>query len=209
MTTHPNERPAILLTGFEPFGGAALNPSGDAALALDGERCAGRRIVGLRLPCVFGAAASMLTDALAREQPDIVLCLGLAPSRRGFSVERVALNLDDARIPDSAGCQPLDRPVVAGAPTAHFSTLPVKAMVAALHGAGLPAALSTSAGSYVCNHVFYALMHALAPLPGTRGGFIHLGADLLLSQIILGTRVALQAAAAHAADIAGPGGRID
>jgi pyroglutamyl-peptidase len=103
-----------------------------------------------------------------------VLALGLAAEREGFTPERVAINLDDARIPDNAGAQPIDRPVVAGGPAAYFSTLPIKAVVAALNQAGHAASISPSAGSYVCNHLFYGLMHLLRRRRGVRGGFMHL-----------------------------------
>jgi pyroglutamyl-peptidase len=162
----------VLLTGFAPFGGEPVNPSFEIARALDGRTVRGRRIVARELPCVFGEALSTLDDAIACTSPCLVLALGQAASRSEISIERVAINVDDAPIPDNAGAQPVDRPVVAGGPAAHFSTLPVKAIVAALHAAGLPAHVSQTAGTYVCNHVFYGLQHRLA---GTAvpAGFIH------------------------------------
>jgi pyroglutamyl-peptidase len=164
----------LLLTGFEPFDGDALNPSWEVARALDGESIAGVRIVAQQLPCVFATAIGALEQALQRHRPRHVLALGLAGSRSAVSVERVAINLVDARIADNAGAQPIDEPVLHAAPAAYFSTLPVKAIVAALAGAGLPAELSFSAGSFVCNQVFFGLMHHLARHPQVRGGFIHL-----------------------------------
>jgi pyroglutamyl-peptidase len=213
MRAPPNRaaprRARILVTGFEPFDGAAANPSGAAARALHGSVVAGHRVHGLELPCVFDAAPRQLAEELDRVHPVLVLALGLAPSRSGFSLERVAINLSDARIPDNAGAQPLDRPVHAQGPAAHFTTLPVKAMLAALQAAAWPAELSHSAGTYVCNHVFYSLMQALTVRPGVRGGFMHVGADLSADAVAQGVRIALQAALAQPTDLALPGGAVD
>lgn len=164
----------ILLTGFEPFGGETTNPSwtaarGTAAL-LEAE---GHHAVAVELPCVFGDAIDVLHAALAEHRPELVLCAGQAGGRAGISLERVAINCDDARIPDNAGQAPVDEPVIADGPAAYFSTLPVKAALAALHEAGIPADVSQSAGTYVCNHVFYGLMHAVRLTPGVRAGFVH------------------------------------
>ena len=168
------KRPAaILLTGFEPFGGDAFNPSGEIARQLHGA-VIGRHVVhGALLPCVFGGAERELRAHLRRLEPALVVCLGLAEGRREITPERVAINVDDARIADNAGRQPVDRPVIRGGPAAYFSTLPVKAIVAALAEAGMPAAVSQTAGTFVCNHVFYALMHELRRRPEVRAGFIH------------------------------------
>jgi pyroglutamyl-peptidase len=166
----------ILLTGFEPFGGEAVNPSWEIARALDGWVCDGRVGRTALLPCVFGDALLRLDDALAASRPELVLCLGQAGGREGISIERAALNVDDARIPDNGGRQPIDDAVVAGGPAAYFSTLPIKAIVRDLRAAGIAAAVSNTAGTFVCNHVFYALMHHLATRPTlarTRGGFVH------------------------------------
>lgn len=169
--------PTVLVTGFEPFGGLLLNPSAAVAQALHGQRlqAAGidAQVVGVVLPCVFGQALQVLDEALAAHRPVLVLGLGQADGRTDVSVERVAINVDDARIPDNAGAQPVDRPVVAGGPAAHFSTLPIKAIVAALKADGLPASISQTAGTFVCNHVFYGLQHRLAG-SGVRSGFVHL-----------------------------------
>ena len=163
----------ILLTGFEPFGGDSVNPSWDVACALDGELIDGARVQVLRLPCVFGLATTALQAALRRHRPQAVLALGLAANRLELSLERVAINVDDARMADNAGGQPIDEAVVVGGPAAYFSSLPIKAIVAALHDAGLPATVSQTAGTFVCNHLFYGLMHSLRRRPGVRGGFMH------------------------------------
>lgn len=168
----------ILLTGFEPFDQDRINPSWEVARALDGAQIAGAAVQALQLPCVFGAAVEVLHQGLAQWQPSLVICLGLAGGRASIMPERVAVNMDDARIADNAGHQPIDVPVVRDAPAAYFSTLPIKAMVRQMREAGVPAAVSNTAGTFVCNHVFYALMHRLARRagPGVRGGFIHVPA---------------------------------
>ena len=169
----PSAAPRILLTGFEPFGGQRLNPSWEVARALDGAVLGAARVHSLQLPCAFDASLQVLHGALQRLQPDVVLALGQAEGRADVSIERVAINVQDARMPDNTGAQPVDVPVVDGAPAAYFSTLPIKRLVQALRGAGLPASVSQTAGTFVCNHVFYGLQHALAGR-GARSGFIHL-----------------------------------
>jgi pyroglutamyl-peptidase len=168
----------ILLTGFEPFDKDSVNPSWEVARALNGELIADGVVHSVQLPCVFGAAMAALDEALARLQPTLIISLGLAGGRTEITPERVAINIDDARIPDNAGHQPVDQSVVRDAPAAYFSTLPIKAMVRHLRDAGIPAAVSNTAGTFVCNHVFYALMHRLSRRagPGVRGGFIHIPA---------------------------------
>ena len=217
---HQTDSPRILLTGFEPFGGEPVNPSWQVAQALDGELIGGARVQALQLPCVFGASLRVLDAALAGPQPALVLALGQAGGRCDFSLERVAINVDDARIADNLGAQPIDVPVCAGGPAAWFSTLPIKAIVAALHEAGLPASVSQSAGTFVCNHVFYGLMQRLDSMPGVRGGFMHLPllpeqaarapgeASLPLATMVAGVRIVLDAALRHPADLRRVGGAI-
>jgi pyroglutamyl-peptidase len=163
----------VLLTGFEPFGGQARNPSAEMAQALDGRIIRGRRIAGVVLPCAFAASTATLRRLLREPGLELVIATGLAGGRAEVSVERVALNVQDARIPDNAGARPVDRPVVSGGPAAYWSTLPVKAIVARLKRDALPAAVSQTAGTFVCNHVFYFLMHALRRKRRVRGGFLH------------------------------------
>lgn len=164
----------VLLTGFEPFGGETVNPSEQAVRALEGRTLAGRRVATAILPCVFGLAHTVLLQHLRKHRPSLIVCVGQAGGRAEISLERIAINIDDARIPDNAGARPTDRPVVPGAPTAYWSTLPIKAIVDALQSQGLPAGVSQTAGTFVCNHVFYGLMHALRRRTGARGGFVHL-----------------------------------
>lgn len=163
----------VLLTGFEPFGGESVNPSGEIARQLHGKVIGGHRVTGALLPCVFGAAITELKKQIRATKPALVICVGQAGGRAEITSERVAINVDDARIPDNAGRQPVDQPVVRGGPAAYWSTLPIKAMVAALTRRGIPASVSQTAGTFVCNHVFYGLMHVLRGQNKRRGGFIH------------------------------------
>ncbi|MER7399824.1 pyroglutamyl-peptidase I [Streptomyces sp. NPDC000151] len=164
----------VLLTGFAPFEGERVNPSWQAVQAVAADPPPGYEIATAELPCVFGAANDALRKAVADADPEVVLCVGQAGGRPDVTVERVAINVDDARIPDNSGAQPVDVPVVEDGPAAYFATLPVKACVAAVREAGLPASVSQTAGTFVCNHVFYGLMHLIATeRPAVRGGFVH------------------------------------
>ncbi len=163
----------VLLTAFEPFGGDPINPSAEIVRALDGRVIARHAVAGAILPCAFGAAPRVLARLRRRHEPDLVICLGLAAGRDGITPERVAINIADARLPDNAGAQPEDAPVVRGGPAAYWSRLPIRAIVDALRAGNIPAAVSSTAGTYVCNHVFYALMHALRRTRSVRAGFIH------------------------------------
>ncbi|MFL6628476.1 MAG: pyroglutamyl-peptidase I [Burkholderiaceae bacterium] len=168
--------PRILLTGFEPFGGEAVNPSWEIARALDGWECEGHVVRAVRLSCVFGEALRELDTALDRHTPALVVCLGQAGGRPEISIERVAINVDDARIPDNQGRQPVDDAIEEDGPAAYFSTLPIKALARDARAAGFSTSVSNTAGTFVCNHVFYALMHRLATRPvlgRARGGFVH------------------------------------
>ena len=195
------QQPNILLTGFDAFGGALLNPSWLAAQALHGRQIAGHRVVAAQLPTVFGESLHRLQALLQQHQPALVVCLGQAGGRNAISLERVAINLNDAPLTDNAGAQPVDTPVVPSAPAAYFTSLPIEAMLAALQRAGVAAEVSQTAGTFVCNHVFFGLMHALATqraLRHTRGGFVHLpylpeqGApSMALDEMVRGLRLAL------------------
>ncbi len=167
--------PAVLLTGFNPFGGDAVNPSWLAAKALHDEVMGGHRIVAAELPTAFAASGQMLLKLLRKHKPGLVVCVGVAGGRQALSLERVAINVDDARIADNEGAQPVDVPVVKGGPSAYFSTLPIKATLQSLTTAGIAAEVSQTAGTFVCNHVFYVLMHALKKQRSrnARGGFVH------------------------------------
>ncbi|HPL77633.1 MAG TPA: pyroglutamyl-peptidase I [Burkholderiaceae bacterium] len=196
--------PCVLLTGFDAFGGQGLNPSGLAVQALHGRRIAGHRVVAAQLPTAFGTAPQRLQALMNAHRPTLVICAGQAGGRAALSLERVALNLIDARIADNAQTQPVDLPVVADGPAAYFSTLPVKAICSALLRQGLAAEVSQTAGTFVCNQVFYALMHTLATRRGwrqTRGGFLHVPwlpeqgtPSMALDDIVQGLRLAVRVA---------------
>lgn len=169
------EGESILLTCFEPFGGREVNMSREAALALP-EEAAGRKLWKLCLPVVFGRAAEIAEAEARRLGAGIILCLGEAGGRKALTPEMAALNLRYARIPDNAGASPLDEPVVPGGENALFSTLPARSMAAAIASAGLPGEVSYSAGAYVCNDLFYGLLHAFRGSE-VRCGFIHVPAE--------------------------------
>ena len=169
----------ILITGFEPFGGETENPSWAVAQLLHGYKLQECEITSVQLPCVFSQSLAALELALKMHQPQIVLALGQADGRSDLSVERVGINVCDARIADNEGAQPVDIQVVENGPAAYFSTLPIKKMVATLKSNGYPASVSQTAGTFVCNQVFYGLQHALKDQK-VASGFIHV--PLLPSQ---------------------------
>ena len=163
----------MLLTGFAPFAGETVNPSWQAVRLLDGKTIEDHRVTVAELPCEFDASLPALRRALRTTEPGAVIATGLAGGREGISLERIAINVIDARIPDNAGAQPIDAPVVRAGPAAYFATLPLKASLQALRNADIPAHVSQTAGTYVCNQVFYGLMHALRRRRSTRAGFVH------------------------------------
>lgn len=162
-----------LVTGFEPFGGESINASLEGVRRLP-PRVGDLEIVTATLPTSYARSLGALESEMARARPDVVLCVGQAGERSALCLERVAINLQDACIADNDGAQPVDTPVVPGGPAAYFSTLPIKAAAARMQAAGLAAEVSNSAGTFVCNHVFYGLMH-FAATGGRRfrGGFLH------------------------------------
>ena len=161
----------VLLTGFEPFNGETTNPSWDALALVD---VPGVRLATELLPCSFGRSLPALRAAVELHQPDIVVAVGQAGGRAVITPERVAVNGDDARIPDNDGRAPVDEPIVDGAPMAYLTGLPIKAAVTAMREADIPVTISHTAGTFVCNHVFYGLMHMInTELPHIRGGFVH------------------------------------
>jgi len=198
------------VTGFDPFGGSLVNPSWDAVHALHGREVAGHRIVGAELPTVFGASLRRLEALLEEHRPRLVVCTGQAGGRAALSLERVAINVNDARIADNAGAKPVDTPVVADGPAAYFTTLPIKAMLQALLDAGVRAEVSQTAGTFVCNHAFYGLMHLLAAPQwrGVRGGLVHVPwlpqqgqPSMRLEDVVRGLEVAIACALSTHDDI--------
>lgn len=164
----------ILLTGFEPFDGAATNSSWQAVRLVAARWDQPETLITAELPVAFGQTGDRMRALLAEHRPDLVVAAGLANGRGQITPERVAINIDDARIPDNAGRQLIDESIVPGGPAAYFSTLPVKAIVAALREREIPAAVSNTAGTFLCNDVFYVLMDEIArAYADTRGGFVH------------------------------------
>lgn len=189
-----------------PFGGERTNPSWEIAKSLP-KIISGHRVVSLRVPTEFGKAISVTTKAINAHKPEIVLCFGQAGGRSCMNVERVAINVDDARINDNAGRQLIDEAVRADGPAAYFCTVPIKAMVAAMLKAGAPAEVSNTAGTFVCNHLIYGVLHHLAVNKNTaRAGFIHVPylesqvldkadtAAMSLATMITGAKAAIMAA---------------
>ncbi|MCB7137389.1 pyroglutamyl-peptidase I family protein [Cellulosimicrobium marinum] len=165
----------VLVSGFEPFGGGTANPSWETAreLAARGRELVGVDVAAVRLPVTFAGAWPVLAEAIREHGPDVVVALGLAGGSRGMRLERVAIDVLDARIPDNDGAAPVDEPVVPGGPAAYWSGLPLKSALAALRALDVPAEVSNTAGTYVCNATFYHLMHHAAGTPGLRAGFVH------------------------------------
>lgn len=162
----------VLVTGFEPFGGATINPALEAVRRLPA-KIAGADVVTVQIPVVFEKDAAAVDAAIDAEKPDVVLCIGQAGGRSHITPEFVGINFANARIPDNEGNQPVG-PLVEGAPDAYFATVPVFAMADAARAAGVPAAVSYTAGTFCCNEVLYRLLHTLATChPGVRGGFVH------------------------------------
>ena len=203
--------PVVLVTGFDPFGGQRVNPSWRAVQALHDSRIAGHRVIGAELPTVFGESLQALRVLLRQHRPTLVICCGQAGGRGALSLERVAINVDDARIADNAGAQPVDLPVVSNGPAAYFTGLPIKAMRQALLDAGINAEVSQTAGTFVCNHLFYGLMHELATQPawrGVRGGFIHVPwlpeqgqPSMRCDEIVEGLKLAIECALSTGVDL--------
>ena len=162
----------LLLTAFTPFDGERINPALEA-VKLVKDKIGKLKIVKLEVPTVFGKSIETVREAIEREKPDFVLSIGQAGGRAEITPERVAINLDDARIPDNEGNQPIDEPIFPDGENAYFSTLPVKAMVEAIRKEGLPSSLSNSAGTYVCNHLMYGVLYYLDKRPSMKAGFIH------------------------------------
>ena len=165
----------VLITGFAPFDKDPINSSWEVARRFNRQSLGSAILSARQLPCEFNRSREVLAKHLRALKPHLILCLGQANTRNDVSIERVAININDARMADNAGARPIDTAVVRGGPVAYFSTLPIKAITQAIRQANIPASVSQSAGTYVCNHLFYGLMHLLATQhPTLRGGFIHL-----------------------------------
>ena len=201
----------LLLTAFTPFDGEKINPALEA-VKLVKDRIGNLLIVKLEVPTVFGKSIDTVREAIEREKPDFVLSIGQAGGRAEITPERVAINIDDARIPDNEGNQPIDEPIFPNGENAYFSTLPVKAMVEAIRKEGLPSSLSNSAGTYVCNHLMYGVLYYLDKRPVIKAGFIHVPyipeqtknkkemPALELSEIVRGLEASITAIAINGTD---------
>lgn len=186
----------LLLSAFDAFGSHATNLSSVVARRVWEEGVEGIDLAAIELPTIRHVASSRLVDAFDQTRPDIVIMLGITEAQGQITPERVAINVDDYRIADNAGNQPVDEPVVPGGPVGYLATLPVKRIVERLRAASIPASVSNSAGTFLCNHVSYAMLHHIersgAPC---RAGFIHLPFDMPLALAVLGVRLAIEAAA--------------
>ena len=209
-----------LVTGFDPFGGDEVNPSSLAVSRLK-KKIGKVTVVTAVLPTSYARSAKVLREAIDEAKPDIVLCVGQAGGRTDLCLERVGINVQDARIPDNDRKQPIDVPVRADGPAAYFATLPIKACVAEMRKAGLPAAVSNTAGTFVCNHILYALMDIIESHPAKmRGGFLHIpyvpeqaarlgGApSMSVDDIARGIEIIVAASAARTTDLHTVEGRI-
>lgn len=209
----------VLLTGFDPFGGDKVNPATEAVKRVSGN-VNGVEVVKIEVPTVFHKSIDVVAKAIEEEKPDAVLCIGQAGGRAELTPERVAINLDDARIADNEGNQPIDVKIFEDGEPAYFATLPIKAMVAAIRNAGIPSSVSNTAGTFVCNHLMYGVLYTLAKkYPGVRGGFMHVPfipeqvitrantPSMALSDIVKGIEAAITAIAENDKDISTAEGR--
>ncbi|MGL5412669.1 MULTISPECIES: pyroglutamyl-peptidase I [Bacteria] len=163
----------VLITGFDPFGGESINPAWEAVKAMK-DNIDGIEVIKLQIPTVFKKSAEKLFAGIEEHKPDAVICIGQAGGRYDMSVERVAINMDDGRIPDNEGYQPIDTPVYEDGENAYFATLPIKGIVEEIKLAKIPASVSNTAGTYVCNHIMYSLLYYISKNNlNVKGGFIH------------------------------------
>lgn len=164
----------ILVTGFDPFGGEKNNPAIESVKKLPDE-IAGAKIIKLEIPTVCHQSLKVIDEAIKEHDPDVILSIGQAGGRNDITVERIGINIDDCRIPDNAGQQIIDEPVFKDGPDAYFVNIPIKAMVSKIQEHQIPASVSNSAGTFVCNHVTYGVRHIIeTKYPGKRSGFIHI-----------------------------------
>ena len=211
----------VLVTGFDPFGGETVNPALEAVKRLNGKEIEGCLVETREIPTVFGKAIASLKESIEEIQPEMVICVGQAGGRPVITPERVAINVNDARITDNENNQPIDTEVVPGGPVGYWSTLPIKAMVKKMNDNGIPASVSNTAGTFVCNHIFYGLMEYLASFGNSiRGGFIHIPflpeqivrnsgqPSMGLEMIVKGLELAIEAALMNETDIVLVGGEI-
>lgn len=209
----------LLLTAFDPFGGEAINPALEAVKMVR-PMVGSVEVVKLEVPTVFGKSIERVKQAILEIHPDVVLCIGQAGGRFDITVERIGINLDDARIADNEGNRPIDRRIVEDAQDAYFSTLPIKAMVDGIRKAGIPSSISNSAGTFVCNHLMFGVLHTLSEMKDPiRGGFLHVPfipsqvvakpntPSMSLSDIVLALEAGIVAIGEHVSDVKISGGK--
>lgn len=210
----------ILLTAFDPFGDDSINPALEAVKLVDTSKI-DAEIVKLEVPTIFHRSIEVVAEHMEKEKPDVVFAIGQAGGRFNLTPERVAINQDDAQIEDNAGNQPVDVPVFEDGEPAYFSSLPIKAMVQSIHEAELPAQVSNSAGTFVCNHLMYGILYLIDKrFPGVRGGFMHVPyipeqtvgkkdtPSMALDDIARGIEAALKAIITYEEDLKIEGGAI-
>ncbi|MDD6497769.1 MAG: pyroglutamyl-peptidase I [Solobacterium sp.] len=203
----------LLLTAFDPFGGEKINPALEA-VKLVKDKIGDVEVVKQEVPTVFVKSVNTVKEAIEREKPDVVLCIGQAGGRFDLTPEKVAINFDDARIQDNEGNQPVNQPIFEDGDTAYFTSLPVKAMVEEIKKAGVPASVSYTAGTFVCNHLMYGVLYTInKSYPNIKGGFMHVPfiteqvmnkknmPSLTLDQIVTGIEAAIKAIAENSQDI--------
>jgi len=212
----------ILITAFDPFGGDKVNPALEAVKLMK-DTIAGAQIVKLEIPTVFNKSIDLVVKTIDEVHPDVVLNVGQAGGRFEVTPERVAINVDDARIKDNEGNQPIDQPIAKDGAPAYFATLPVKAMVQAIKEVELPSSLSNSAGTFVCNHIMYGTLHHIAKNHlNIRAGFIHVpfipeqvvgrpapAPSLSTADIVRALEAAVKAIVEHTEDIVAVGGKTE
>ena len=214
----------ILVTGFDPFGGEKINPALETIKRLP-DTILGAQIIKLEIPTVVGKSLAKIKEAVEKENPDVVLSIGQAGGRSEITVERIGINIDDCRIPDNEGNQPIDEPVIKGGPAAYFVTVPIKAIVENIKANKIPASISNTAGTFICNHVCYGVAHLAAARTAAgkpmKSGFIHIPflpeqvigkpaftPSMSLETIVSGITHALEAIVEHSFDIKVSGGKI-
>lgn len=208
----------ILVTGFDPFGGEKINPALEAVKRLS-PKISGSEVISLEIPTVFFRSLERIEKAIEEHHPDVVLSIGQAGGRSELTIERIGINVDDARIPDNAGNQSIDTAIFKEGPDAYFANLPIKAMVENIKSRGIPASVSNTAGTFVCNHVLYGIRHlCTTQYPQIRSGFIHIPylpeqvldkkgvASMSLDTIIAGIEAAIEAIVVTKEDIKAIGG---
>ncbi len=210
----------ILVTGFDPFGGEPINPAIESVKLLPKE-IEGAEIIALEIPTVVHKSLQVIQDAVKKYEPDMVLSIGQAGGRSDITVERIGINIDDCRIKDNEGNQPIDEPIFKDGPAAYFVNLPIKAIVEEIRKIGIPASVSNTAGTFVCNHVTYGVRHMLElEGKGRKSGFIHIPylpqqvvekvgqPSMALDDIVKGLTAAISAMVKYEEDIKSTGGTI-